>query len=409
MRQTAIISMYGLWQYNPALFDGLKLPVNVSRETVINNLLMQSIDREVLYPQPDFLAFAISAYSDMRLPVWSHLAETVNYEYDPIHNYDRTEIGSDEMGEQNQEERNRSEEEAVNGSSNSESSTKGNRSGTVNGTGSETKDSTTTETGSSTESIKTDYSRNLLENSTGSTSSTNKSVLAGGETSSNNQTVTTDETTSQEQTGKDSGQDSGQDVLTTMHGAFNLQPNMANAERNTTQFGKGTLVNHEQNSSGLLDSTVTTAGSGSIERNSTTTDTGNSSSSSELKQTGTTDETKTGNESFNKTITDKSMLNTEHNEHESEETSQTAESGTKYSDSKTNKVNENIAGQNVRKSQHNLRAYGNIGVTTTQTLIKEEREIAEFNIIEYIVNDLINHFCLLVYQEEVLWHQIWNG
>lgn len=41
--------------------------------------------------------------------------------------------------------------------------------------------------------------------------------------------------------------------------------------------------------------------------------------------------------------------------------------------------------------------HGNIGVTTTQTMIKEEREIADFDIYAYIIGDFKNRFCLLVY------------
>lgn len=40
---------------------------------------------------------------------------------------------------------------------------------------------------------------------------------------------------------------------------------------------------------------------------------------------------------------------------------------------------------------------GNIGVTTTQQMIKEERQIAEFNLYDYIAEDFKNRFCLLVY------------
>lgn len=40
---------------------------------------------------------------------------------------------------------------------------------------------------------------------------------------------------------------------------------------------------------------------------------------------------------------------------------------------------------------------GNIGVTSTQQLIKEEREVAEFNIYDRISEDFRNRFCLLVY------------
>lgn len=40
---------------------------------------------------------------------------------------------------------------------------------------------------------------------------------------------------------------------------------------------------------------------------------------------------------------------------------------------------------------------GNIGVTTTQQMIKEERDVVKFNIIDYIITDFKNRFCILVY------------
>ena len=43
------------------------------------------------------------------------------------------------------------------------------------------------------------------------------------------------------------------------------------------------------------------------------------------------------------------------------------------------------------------REQGNIGVTTTQQMIREERDIREFNTIEYIVDDFRTEFCLMIY------------
>ena len=43
------------------------------------------------------------------------------------------------------------------------------------------------------------------------------------------------------------------------------------------------------------------------------------------------------------------------------------------------------------------RETGNIGVTTTQQMIKEEREVDQFNIVDYIVQSFKRRFCLLVY------------
>ena len=43
------------------------------------------------------------------------------------------------------------------------------------------------------------------------------------------------------------------------------------------------------------------------------------------------------------------------------------------------------------------RRTGNIGVTASQDLIKKEREISSFSMIEYIADSFKNKFCLLVY------------
>lgn len=54
--------------------------------------------------------------------------------------------------------------------------------------------------------------------------------------------------------------------------------------------------------------------------------------------------------------------------------------------------------ENVTEStQHDMRTYGNIGVTTTQTMLKSEREVVQFNIYDFIADSFKNEFCLLIY------------
>lgn len=43
------------------------------------------------------------------------------------------------------------------------------------------------------------------------------------------------------------------------------------------------------------------------------------------------------------------------------------------------------------------RMWGNVGVTTTQQMIKEQRDIVKFNITNYIIESFIKRFCLLIY------------
>lgn len=44
-----------------------------------------------------------------------------------------------------------------------------------------------------------------------------------------------------------------------------------------------------------------------------------------------------------------------------------------------------------------LHTHGNIGTMTVQQMIREEREIAEFNLVDYIVDSFKQRFCILVY------------
>lgn len=87
----ATLSLRGLYRYAPTIFDELVLPEAVNRDDLIEALTLECADLEILYPQPEILRDAIGLWSRRLLPNWQKLAETLNYEYDPIANYDRTE------------------------------------------------------------------------------------------------------------------------------------------------------------------------------------------------------------------------------------------------------------------------------------------------------------------------------
>lgn len=87
----ATLSLLGLYRYNDRLFDGMRLPNGVDRDTLINNLLSETAEFEIIYPDPEFLANIISVWSAKELPVWEKLENTLHYDYDPISNYDRHE------------------------------------------------------------------------------------------------------------------------------------------------------------------------------------------------------------------------------------------------------------------------------------------------------------------------------
>lgn len=47
--------------------------------------------------------------------------------------------------------------------------------------------------------------------------------------------------------------------------------------------------------------------------------------------------------------------------------------------------------------KHTAHLFGNIGVTTTQQMLKEEREILEYSFIQHIVDEFKREFCIMIY------------
>lgn len=94
MAISATMSVWGMYQISPTLFDGLSVPNGIDKENVKDNILLESENLEVLYSNPDFLKAAITVWSTERLPIWEKLYATTQYEYNPIENYDRYEEGT---------------------------------------------------------------------------------------------------------------------------------------------------------------------------------------------------------------------------------------------------------------------------------------------------------------------------
>lgn len=92
----ATLSILGLYQYRPDVFDLFKLPDGVLLDSVRDNILMELAELELLYPSGDFMKTAIGIWSSKQLPVWQKLYATTNLEYNPIHNYDRMEEWTEE-------------------------------------------------------------------------------------------------------------------------------------------------------------------------------------------------------------------------------------------------------------------------------------------------------------------------
>ena len=113
MPRRAYISLYGLYQVNPDLFEDLSLPQYtyevpdpddpdadptvvtedyLDKDNFIYNLLLETAELEIIYPDPDFMQKAIEMWSASRLHTWERVALVLYEKYDPFINIRRHEV-----------------------------------------------------------------------------------------------------------------------------------------------------------------------------------------------------------------------------------------------------------------------------------------------------------------------------
>ena len=85
-----LLSIMGLYEYDNNLFEGLQLPEGLSREAVINEILLQCAELEIMYPNIDIMKLAITTWSLANQYTWQKLYDTMVVEYNPIWNVDAT-------------------------------------------------------------------------------------------------------------------------------------------------------------------------------------------------------------------------------------------------------------------------------------------------------------------------------
>ena len=92
----AWISITGMYVLDNTLFDGMALPAGVDKNVLIYNLLSETAEFEVLYPDIAFMKEMLKMWSVKELPVWERMYKTTTLEYNPIENYDRIEEWTDD-------------------------------------------------------------------------------------------------------------------------------------------------------------------------------------------------------------------------------------------------------------------------------------------------------------------------
>ena len=272
------LSPMGLLNWDDTVFDLFQIPEELDRDILLNNLLAETVELEVIYPNPTVFKSLVGIWSSKQLPIWERLYATTQYEYNPIENYNRYETGSED------------------------------------GTG------RTTHSGTDTTADSTTY---------GGTDGRTEAIMQGG----------SDSVASQRAEG-------GRDTVT--------------GEDTKGHWIAGFDATASGNDDGLKKQTR------DQDDSSIATDYGKTESGNETTTFGKTEnvaETKTYGQTINR------AGNMTHGE----QVATTSE------------------------GSHELHAHGNIGVTTTQKLIREQREVDKFNLYDIIIEEFKVRFCVLVY------------
>ena len=332
MGRMATLSPLGLYTWDETIFDLMRIPEALDKNTLIDNLLTETAELEVLYPNPVVFKNLVGVWSAKQIDIWNRLYATTQYEYNPIENQNRYETGSEDGA------------------------------GSTTHSGTDTTADATTYGGADgrteviTQDGKDTSTRQMAEGGTqGETITDNKAE--GGSTTVTKQVAeggTQGETTTAQMA------QGGQDVVT---GADTKGHWVAGFDSAPSGQDDG-LVKQTRDQD---DATTTTAyGKTESDNGSKTTTFGKTESESDTTAYGKKEnvlEQKTYGQTIQKTG------NMTHGE----------------------KV------ATTSEGSHSLHAHGNIGVTTTQKLIREQRDIELFNLYDIIIEDFKMRFCILVY------------
>ncbi len=92
------LTLIGLYNFDPTLFDTLELPADYDKQTFVDSLLIEHGEKCILYSNPDFMKYSIGAWGRKWALELERIAQALKAEYDPIYNYDRFEEYTDNEG-----------------------------------------------------------------------------------------------------------------------------------------------------------------------------------------------------------------------------------------------------------------------------------------------------------------------
>ena len=92
MGTRAKLSVMGLYNYDPTLFDGFVVPDELDRDNLIKQILIEHAELTVIYPDAEYMKMVIANWSQLRLHTWNRMVEVLYEDYAPFINIKRDEV-----------------------------------------------------------------------------------------------------------------------------------------------------------------------------------------------------------------------------------------------------------------------------------------------------------------------------
>lgn len=89
------LSVLGLYKADSSLFSEMVFPIGFTadeQQTTVGNILAECAELECLFPDPDTMKTMIGLWSKLNISVWERIFTASKIEYNPIENYNRTEL-----------------------------------------------------------------------------------------------------------------------------------------------------------------------------------------------------------------------------------------------------------------------------------------------------------------------------
>lgn len=82
--------------YDSTIFDNMTLPEGVELQSLVDHILFKYGDAPLAVPDPAVMKYYVTIWSAERLPLWNRYKAAVEAEYNPLENYDRTELSKND-------------------------------------------------------------------------------------------------------------------------------------------------------------------------------------------------------------------------------------------------------------------------------------------------------------------------